>query len=567
MATEEKLSKLEYLKEGSKQLRGTIPDELTNDSPSFTADASQLLKNHGSYMQDNRDLRNERNEDGSRKGKAFSCMIRTAIPGGRVTAEQFLAEFEICDKLADGSIRITSRQGFQLHGVLKDNLRQTIRDINESKLTTLAACGDVSRNVMCCPAPYRNPIYDQMQELSQVLADHFRPKTTAYYEIWLKDDDGEKVNVAEPVQVEEPIYGKLYLPRKFKMAITIPEDNSVDVYTQDLGLLAVVEDGAILGYNVIVGGGMGRTPSAEKTFPAIGQKMTFVTREEVPAVCEAVVKVQRDFGNRKDRKRARLKYLIFDWGLEKFKAKVEEYYGKSLPEPHPADVTGVEDLMGWHEQGDGKCFLGINVENGRIRDTDDLRIKTGLRTVLSKYRMDTRLTALQSLILCDIDPADREDIDNILADHGIKAAEDLSLIRRYSIACPALPMCGLAVTESERALPGLIDQLDVVVADLGLQDQKIAVHMTGCPNGCARPYTPDIGLVGRSVGKYTVFLGGNAEGTRLAFLFEDQVPLNDIPMLLKPLLASFRDQRREAESFGDFCYRQGCDALQKIAAA
>ena len=312
---------------------------------------------------------------------------------------------------------------------------------------------------------------------------------------------------------------------------------------------------------------MGQTPSAEKTFPAIGQKMTFVTREEVPAVCEAVVKVQRDFGNREDRKRARLKYLIYDWGLEKFKVKVEEYYGKSLPEPHPADVTGVEDLMGWHEQGDGKWFLGINIENGRIRDTDDRRIKTGLRTVLSKYRMDTRLTALQSLILCDIDPADREDIDNILAEHGIKAAKDLSLIRRYSIACPALPMCGLAVTESERALPGLIDQLDVVVADLGLQDQKIAVHMTGCPNGCARPYTPDIGLVGRSVGKYTVFLGGNAEGTRLAFLFEDQVPLNDIPTLLKPLLAYFRDQRREAESFGDFCYRQGCDALQKIAAA
>ena len=567
MSTEAKLSKLEYLKEGSKQLRGTIPEELANDAPSFTADASQLLKNHGSYMQDNRDLRRQRNEDGTRKGKAFSCMIRTVIPGGRVTAEQFLAEFEICDKLADGSIRVTSRQGFQLHGVLKENLRETIREINDSKLTTLAACGDVSRNVMCCPAPYHNPIYMQMQELAQVLADHFRPRTTAYYEIWLKDEEGEKVNVAEPAHVDEPIYGKLYLPRKFKMAITVPEDNSVDIYTQDLGLLAVVEDESILGYNVIVGGGMGQTPSAEKTFPAIGQKMTFVTREEVPAVCEAVVKVQRDFGNREDRKRARLKYLIFDWGLEKFKAKVEEYYGKSLPEPHPADVTGVEDLMGWHEQGDGKWFLGINIENGRIRDTDDRRIKTGLRTVLSKYRMDTRLTALQSLILCDIDPADREDIDNILAEHGIKAAKDLSLIRRYSIACPALPMCGLAVTESERALPGLIDQLDVVVADLGLQDQKIAVHMTGCPNGCARPYTPDIGLVGRSVGKYTVFLGGNAEGTRLAFLFEDQVPLNDIPKLLKPLLASFRDQRREAESFGDFCYRQGCDALQKIAAA
>ena len=566
MPEEVKLSKLEHLKEGSLQLRGTIPAELQNDDPTFSADASQLLKHHGSYMQDDRDLRKAKNPDGTRKGKAYSCMVRTRIPGGRVTAEQFLAELEICDKLANGTVRITARQGFQLHGVLKDNLRETIRAINESKLTTLAACGDVNRNVMCCPAPYRNAVYDEMQALSQELAEHFRPQTTAYFDLWLTDEDGEKINVAEPVIVAEPIYGELYLPRKFKMAITVPEDNSVDVYTQDLGLLAVVENEAIVGYNIIVGGGMGRTPSAEKTFPAVGQKMTFVTPDQVIAVAEAIVKVQRDHGNREDRKRARMKYLIFDWGMERFKAKVEEYYGHSLPEPHAADVTGVEDLIGWHEQGDGKLFLGINIENGRVQDKGDLRLKSALHTLLSQYRMDTRLTALQAVVLCDIDPADRDDIDQILSEHGVKSVENLSLIRRYSIACPAFPTCGLSITESERVLPQLIDQLDGVISELNLEEHKIALHMTGCPNGCARPYTPDIGLVGRSVGKYTMFLGGNAEGTRLAFIYQDQVPLEDIPVVLKPLLTAFREERNEGESFGDFCDRLGQEGLQSRAA-
>lgn len=566
MPEEVKLSKLEHLKEGSLQLRGTIPAELQNNDPTFSADASQLLKHHGSYMQDDRDLRKAKNPDGTRKGKVYSCMVRTRIPGGRVTAEQFLAELEICDKLANGTVRITTRQGFQLHGVLKDNLRETIRAINKSKLTTLAACGDVNRNVMCCPAPYRNAVYDEIQALSQELAEHFRPQTTAYFDLWLTDEDGEKINVAEPVIVAEPIYGELYLPRKFKMAITVPEDNSVDVYTQDLGLLAVVEKEAIVGYNVIVGGGMGRTPSAEKTFPAVGQKMTFVTPDQVISVAEAIVKVQRDYGNREDRKRARMKYLIFDWGMERFKAKVEEYYGQSLPEPHAADVTGVEDLIGWHEQGDGKLFLGINIENGRVQDKGDLRIKSALHRLLSQYRMDTRLTALQAVVLCDIDPADRGDIDRILSEHGVKPVEDLSLIRRYSIACPAFPTCGLSITESERVLPQLIDQLDGVISELNLEEHKIALHMTGCPNGCARPYTPDIGLVGRSVGKYTMFLGGNAEGTRLAFIYQDQVPLEDIPVVLKPLLTAFREERNERESFGDFCDRLGLEGLQSRAA-
>ncbi|MCA9064197.1 MAG: NADPH-dependent assimilatory sulfite reductase hemoprotein subunit, partial [Planctomycetaceae bacterium] len=541
MSEAQELSKVEHLKDSSRQLRGTIGEELDNDLPNFSDDASNLLKHHGSYMQDDRDARKAKDADGNPLGKQYSCMVRTRIPGGRVTAEQFLAELDLCDRLANGTVRITSRQGFQLHGVLKSNLRETIRAINDTKLTTFAACGDVNRNVMCCPAPIRNNrVYDQMQELSQTLAEHFRPRTTAYFDLWLKDETGLETCATDFVPVEEPIYGRYYLPRKFKMGIALPEDNCIDVYTQDLGLLAIVEADEIVGYNVLVGGGMGRTPSAEKTFPALAHRMAYVPAAQIVQVAEAVVRVQRDFGNRADRKQARLKYLIANWGIEKFKQKVEEYCGFDLSHPHPADVTGVDDHIGWHEQGDGKLFLGINVENGRIKDDGDLQLKAGFRAILSRFGMNTRLTALQSVILCDIDPADRPEIERLMAEHGMKSADQLSLVRRYSIACPAFPTCGLSITESERALPGIIDELEVALAKLGLTDEKISVHMTGCPNGCARPYTPDIGLVGRAAGKYTLFVGGNAEGTRLGFIFRDMVPAEDVVSTLQPLLAAFK---------------------------
>ncbi|MBL8813352.1 MAG: NADPH-dependent assimilatory sulfite reductase hemoprotein subunit [Planctomycetaceae bacterium] len=556
MSEEMKLSKVELLKEASHQLRGTLAEELQNDKPEFSDDAATLLKHHGSYLQDDRDARKAKGEDGKAKGKQYSCMVRTRIPGGKLTADQMLAELDLCEKLANGTLRITSRQGLQLHGVLKSDLRESIREINRIKLTTFAACGDVNRNVMACPAPYRNnSVYDEIQALSLQMAEHFKPKTTAYFDIWLKDDDGTETEVTDFKPMDEPIYGTRYLPRKFKMAIGLPEDNCVDLYTQDLGLLAIVEGGRIIGYNVLAGGGMGRTPSAEKTFPALAKRLTFVTPAEVIEVCEAVVKVQRDFGNREDRKRARLKYLIADWGLPKFKAKVEEYVGRPLPDPHPADVTGVDDHIGWQEQGDGKLFLGINIENGRIKDEGSLRIKAGLRAILRKFGMEVRLTALQSIILCDIDPKDKAEINRIMAEHGIKGENELSLLRRYAIACPAFPTCGLSITESERALPGVIDELEVEIAKLGLQSDKIAVHMTGCPNGCARPYTPDIGLVGKAAGKYTVFVGGNPEGTRLGFIYRDMVPLNEIVPTLAPLLVQYKSGRKGSESFGDFCAR------------
>lgn len=562
MSTPQKLSKVELLKESSQQLRGSLAAELANDLPEFSDDAATLLKHHGSYLQDDRDARKSKGEDGRPVGKQYSCMVRTRIPGGRLTAEQLLAELDLCDVLANGTLRITSRQGLQLHGVLKSRLRESIREINRIKLTTFAACGDVNRNVMACPAPIRNnPVREQVQALALEIAEHFRPKTTSYFDVWLKDDDGVETDVGEFSPVDEPIYGTRYLPRKFKMAIGFPEDNCVDLYTQDLGLLAVVEAGRIIGYNVLAGGGMGRTPSAEKTFPAVAKRITFATPEQVIAVAEAIVKVQRDFGNREDRKRARLKYLIADWGVPAFKAKVEEYFGAPLPEPHPADVTDVDDHLGWHEQGDGRLFLGINIENGRIHDAGSLRIKTGLRAILKRFGMEVRLTPLQSLILCDIHPDDKAEINRLLDEHGILPVEKLSLIRRYAIACPAFPTCGLSITEAERALPGVIDGLDVEIARLGLQSSRIAVHMTGCPNGCARPYTPDIGLVGKAAGKYTVFVGGNPQGTRLGFIYRDMVALEDIVPTLVPLLVAYKAASNGSESFGDFCTRLGHEKL------
>lgn len=562
MSEAQKLSKVELLKESSQQLRGTLAEELLNDRPEFSDDAATLLKHHGSYLQDDRDTRRAKGDDGKAKGKQYSCMVRTAIPGGRLTAQQLLAELDLCELLANGTLRITSRQGLQLHGVLKSNLKASIREINRIKLTTFAACGDVNRNVMACPAPFRNDaVRAGLQEMAAQLALHFRPKTTSYFDIWLRDEDGVETDVGEFQPVDEPIYGTRYLPRKFKMGVGLPEDNCVDLYTQDLGLLAVVEGGRIIGWNVLAGGGMGRTPSAEKTFPALAKRLCYATPEQVIAVCEAIVKVQRDFGNREDRKRARLKYLIADWGLAKFRETVEQYYGGPLADPHPADVTGVEDHLGWHEQGDGRLFLGINVENGRIKDEGSLRLKSGLRAILGRFAVEVRLTALQSLILCDIDPADRAEIERMMAEYGILRADQLSLLRRYSIACPAFPTCGLSITESERALPGVIDQLEVEVAKLGLQSSKLAVHMTGCPNGCARPYTPDVGLVGKAVGKYTVFVGGNPEGTRLAFIYRDMVPLEEIVPVLAPLLQRYRVEREGSESFGDFCARRGPEAI------
>ena len=577
MSDEVKRSAVEVIKEGSHQLRGTLAEELLHDHE-FGKDSEHLIKNHGIYQQDDRDVRKAKHDDGTAKGKQYIFMIRTRVPGGKVSSPQFLAHLDLCDQYGNETLRVTTRQGFQLHGVIKRELKAAVRGLNDTLLTTLAACGDVERNVMCCPAPIKNDlVHDQMQAMADAIAAHLKPRTTAYHEIWLTDEVGEKTNVATGfTPVDEPIYGTVYLPRKFKTAIALPEDNCIDIYTQDLGFLAIVEPDAagkrqIVGYNVLVGGGQGKTPSAEKTFVAIAQKLAFVTPEQVVKVAEAIVKVQRDFGNREDRKVARLKYTIHNHGLQWFKTKVEEYFGQSLPGPRDIDVTDVDDHIGWHEQGDGKLFLGINIECGRIKDEGTLRIKSGLRAILTKYGMETRLTALQSVLLCNIDPKDKADIIQTLAAHGIKQDHELTLLRRYSIACPAFPTCGLSITESERALPTIIDELEIEMAKLGIKGDRISVHMTGCPHGCARPYTPDIGLVGKqagvggALGKYTIYLGGNSQGTRLAFIYKDSVPQADIAATLVAPLQYFKANRLPGEEFGDFCHRKGLADLQQHA--
>lgn len=551
--SKEKLSEIEGAKEGSNFLRGTIQEELKSGEPVFNSTNVGLLKFHGTYQQDNRDLR-------AGGEKHFQFMVRSRIPGGKVTHLQMLAELDLCEKYGNGTLRVTDRQGFQIHGVLKGHLRDTIRGINQSKLSTMNACGDVCRNFMCCPAPYKGSVvHAQMQKAADSLAHHFRQRSGSYHEIWLKDGENSELVYESG---DEPIYLKAYLPRKFKFGIALPEDNCIDVYTHDLGLICVVENDQIIGYNILVGGGQGMTPAKKDTFPALGFRMAFVTPEQLIPACEAVVKVQRDFGNREDRKYARMKYLIANWGLPKFKAKVEEYFGSPLPDPHPADIHEVDDHMGWHEQGDGKLFLGINIENGRIKDEGDLRLKTGFRALLAKYPLPLRLTALQGVIVCDIEPAWKADIESILRSHGFTLAEDLSLARRYSISCPALPTCGLAVTESERVMPQLMDAIEAAMSQCGLAGERITIHMTGCPNGCARPYTPDIGLVGKARGKYSIYLGGNPLGTRLCFMYRDMVPQDEIANALVPVLAQYREQRHSREeSFGDFCHRIGKEAL------
>lgn len=566
MADEAKRSKVEVLKEESRQLRGTLAHELTVLDQQFSGEAETLMKFHGCYQQDNRDERKAKNPDGTAKGKQYSVMVRTRVPGGKVTTAQFLAHLDLSDRYASGTLKITTRQGFQFHGVLKNNLKATIAGINNTLLTTLAACGDVNRNVITCPAPLKhNPVRDQMQALALHLAERLKPRSTAYHEIWLTDDSGVSQNVAEFQPVEEPLYGATYLPRKFKVAIALPDDNCVDIFANDLGLLAVVEDDRIVGFNVMVGGGMGRTPSAEKTFAAVAQPLAYISPDQVDLVAEAIIKVQRDFGNREDRKVARLKYTIANLGLEAFKAKVEEYYGQPLAPPRPIPILKAEDHMGWHEQGDGKLFVGINVSGGRIKDDGDFRMKTFLRTVLNKYGMETRLTCMQAVILCDIPPGEKPVIEQMMRDHGIVPAEELTPVRRFAISCTAFPTCGLAVAESERVLPDVITRLEAELTRLGLERELFAVHITGCPNGCGRPYTPDVGIVGKTLGKYTIFVGGNSIGSRLAFVYKDLVPYEELIPSLVPLLEFFKSDRQPGESFGDFCARQGAEALQPYA--
>jgi sulfite reductase (ferredoxin) len=555
-----KPSGVEITKEASGYLRGSIQEVLQSTADHFEEGDKNLLKFHGTYQQEDRDARKNRNRNGL--GKQHMFMVRCKIPGGRLTAAQYLAVDELAGRYANGTLRFTSRQGIQLHGVLKNNLKQTIAGINDCLLTTLGACGDVERNIMACPAPHNhNPIRAQLQATGAELAAHLAPRTTAYHEIWL---NGKSLR-AKPSEETEPLYGKTYLPRKFKTGLALPEDNCIDVYAQDLGLLAVVENEKIVGYNVLVGGGMGMTHGNASTFPFLAKPICFVPGESVVQSAEAVIKLFRDHGNRADRKHARIKYLVHEWGVPRFRQVLTGYLGLEPEDPRPVEVSGLDLHLGWHPQGDGNWFYGISVENGRVKDEGALRLRTGLRTLISQLQPEVRLTPMQDVLLCNLPATARPLVESLLTEHGIPLPESLSSVQRNSLACPAMPTCSLALSESERALPGIIDELESEIIRLGLDNERITVRMTGCPNGCARPYQSDIGIVGRSGDKYTLFVGGHYLGHRLNFELRDLLPRSQIVMTLRPLLAQFKTERLGGESFGDFCHRLGKDKLDEIA--
>lgn len=545
------LSKVEAIKEASRGLYGSLPEELRNDASHFSEEAVQLIKFHGSYQQDDRDARRDRKKVGLEP--AYSFMVRSKLPGGVMDAGQYLVHDDLADRYADGTLRVTTRQGFQIYGVLKGNLRGAIHDLNAALVTTLGACGDVERNVLSCPAPIPGGFRAEALELARRISDHLLPKTRAYHEIFV---EGELVAGGPPEAVEDPIYGTTYLPRKFKTAIAFPDDNCTDVFANDLGLLAIPEDGRLAGFNVLVGGGMGQTHGKAETFPRLASVLGFATPEEVIDVATAVIIVQRDHGNRANRKRARLKYLIEDNGLDWFRQKVEERLGRALTPPRDVEVTDVHDHVGWHEQGEGKWFYGLFVENGRISDEPGRRLRTALRTLVETLRPGVALTPQQNILFTDIPEARKGELERILREHGVHP-ERVSQARRWSMACPALPTCSLALAESERVLPKVIDEIEALLAELGLADERIAIRMTGCPNGCARPYNADIAFVGRNLNKYMVYVGGNPEGTRLNQEFADLVPLEKLGETVRPLLERWRDERIPGEGFGDYWNRVG----------
>jgi sulfite reductase (NADPH) hemoprotein beta-component len=542
-----KLTRNEGLKAADPLLAGTIAQSLADTSTDhFNEDDYEFLKFHGIYQQDDREKR--------KVAKHYMLMVRTKFPGGVLSAAQYAACDELSRLYGDATMRITTRQDFQFHGILKSNLRQAIQRLNDALISTIAACGDVERNVMAPPTPATSPfvedVLEQARELSQALA----PKTPAYHQIWV---EGQELNLNSAANREfsDPLYGKTYLPRKFKTAFAIPPLNDIDIYTQDLGFVVIEENGRIAGYNLLAGGGMGMSHGNAQTFPRLADVIGFLEPQHLEAMAKAAITVHRDFGDRTNRKHARLKYLIHERGVDWFRDELEQRSGVKLAPARPFQFTKQGDLLGWHPQTNGKWFLGLFIENGRVKDAGSYRLKTGLRRVIDHFQIEVRLTASQNLLLVNVAPQHREQIEKILAEHGISAQNPYSRTRLASMACPALPTCGLALAESERVMPETITRIEALLGELGLAKEELIVRMTGCPNGCARPYMAEIALVGKAPNKYQIYLGGNEPGTRLNRLYKDSVKGEDLINELRPLLSRYVQERAQGERFGDFCER------------
>jgi sulfite reductase (ferredoxin) len=570
-----KLAKVEHLKTDSNYLREPVASELLLDTNYFSEDAIQILKFHGSYQQDNRDNRVKGAE------KDYSMMLRTRNPGGFIPPQLYLALDRLASDYGNETIRATTRQGFQMHGILKKNLKPAIAAIVQNMGSTLGACGDLNRNVMAPPAPFKNkPEYVQSWAYADSIADLLTPHTGAYYDIWL---DGEKVITGEPIaevkaalkqnlnntifpEGEEPIYGTQYMPRKFKIAVTVPGDNSIDIYSQDLGLVLISDDkGEVIGFNIYAGGGLGRTHNKEETFARIADPIGYVAKADIYDLVKAIVATQRDYGDRTNRRHARMKYLIHDWGVAKFTAKVEEYFGKKIAPLHKTIDFKYLDFLGWHEQGDGKVFLGLSIVNGRIKDEGDFKLRTALREIVQTYQIPMRVTPHQNVLIYDINPADQAKINQILIDNGVEPDPlKIDSLVRLSMACPALPTCGLAVTESERISPSVNDRFRVLLDKFGLPDEQFVIRMTGCPNGCARPYMAEVGFVGSFPESYQVWLAGCPAQTRLAQVYTERMHIDDLETFFTPMFEYFKKDRKSGEGFGDFCYRVGLESIREV---
>ncbi len=544
------LSRNERIKEASAYLRGSIADGLGEVvTGAISEDDQQLVKFHGMYLQDDRDLRPERTK--KKMEKAFAFMIRLRLPGGVCTPDQWLRLDRTARDYANSTLRLTTRQTFQFHGVIKSNLKTAMQAIDAALLDTLAACGDVNRNVLASTNPHQSRAHAAAHALAAAISEHLLPNTPAYREIWL---DGEKIAGGEE-EVVEPIYGRTYLPRKFKTVVAVPPSNEVDIFAQDLGFIAILDErGEVEGWNVTVGGGMGMTHGEPDTHPRTADVMGFCAPEDALAVAEAVVTVQRDWGNRTNRKRARLKYTIEDRGLDAFRAEVERRIGKPLGAPRPFEFTSTGDRYGWTEGEDGRHHLTLFIENGRLRDIPGgPALLTGLRRIAEVHDGEFRITANQNVIIANVPAENRALIEAIVAEHGLTA--HATALRRNAMACVALPTCGLALAESERYLPSLVTVLEERLARHGLGEDEIVIRMTGCPNGCARPYLAEIGLVGKGPGRYNLYLGGAFNGSRLSKLYAEDLDHDHIVSALDPLFAAYAREREPDEHFSAFLIR------------
>ncbi len=549
-----KLSELESIKVNSNFLRGTIVESLQDSaSAALAKDDAQIVKFHGFYEYDDRDTREERRRQLLEPDYQF--MIRARVPGGVCTPQQWLALDDIARKWANGTIRLTTRQAFQFHGILKHELKASIRAINDSLLDTIAACGDVNRNVMCTPLPEASDIHRQVFAAARSLSDHLTPHTTAYHEIWLVDEEGRNKVAATPDR--EPIYGPDYLPRKFKIAFAIPPRNDVDVFAHDLGFIAIAGTDGLAGFNVTVGGGMGATHGDPATYPRLAELLGFCAPDQVEEVAEAIVSIQRDYGDRSNRTHARLKYPLDDHSLEWLHAQMEQRLGYRLPADRPFEFSHNGDRYGWQQTTDGLWHLGLFLENGRIADVGGARQLSGLRAIAEVHKGEFRLTPNQNVIVSCVDAPDRAHIDHLVQAHGLDSYLHSSPLRLHSMACVGFPSCGSSMAESERYLPEFISRIEALLLEHDLKDQAITIRMTGCPNGCARPGLAEIGIVGKGPGLYQLYLGAAFNGTRLNRKVRESVHEDEILVLLGELFTDFRSMAKPDETFGNFVLHSG----------